>query len=346
MSYAKRILALFLSVILVLGCFAGCGSESGGSDEIKERKIQIGHISGVGEGDKYQTLGNYFAKYVSEYSDGKITIEVVGGGGLGGERDMLEGMALGTTDMSILTNSTLCQFVEEYMILELPYLFTDRFAANEFFTTTDLLDELDAKLEAEQNCVVLARAECGLRHSVNNDHAYSTVADFSGVKMRTMESEMPLAIFKAFGANPTPLAWADCFTAVQQGTLDAVEIPINSIYSDSYYEICKYISLTAHQYASSLICMSADLYNDLSDAEKDIIKKAAEQAAQDQIKFLDESEEEMLQKMIDYGCKVNEPDLSSFKDAVQTVYDHYRDYFGADVFNPIVEQAQEISAKY
>lgn len=351
MSYAKRILALFLSVILVLGCLAGCGSENGGSEsgganEIKERKIQIGHISGVGEGDKYQTLGNYFAKYVSEYSDGKITIEVVGGGGLGGERDMLEGMALGTTDMSILTNSTLCQFVEEYMILELPYLFTNRFAANEFFTTTDLLDELDAKLEAEQNCVVLARAECGLRHSVNNDHAYNTVADFNGVKMRTMESEMPLAIFKAFGANPTPLAWADCFTAVQQGTLDAVEIPINSIYSDSYYEICKYISLTAHQYASSLICMSADLYNDLSDAEKDIIRKAAEQAAQDQIKFLDESEEEMLQKMIDYGCKVNEPDLSSFKDAVQTVYDHYRDYFGADVFNPIVEQAQEISAKY
>lgn len=351
MSYAKRILALFLSVILVLGCLAGCssengGSESGGANEIKERKIQIGHISGVGEGDKYQTLGNYFAKYVSEYSDGKITIEVVGGGGLGGERDMLEGMALGTTDMSILTNSTLCQFVEEYMILELPYLFTDRFAANEFFTTTDLLDELDAKLEAEQNCVVLARAECGLRHSVNNDHAYNTVSDFNGVKMRTMESEMPLAIFKAFGANPTPLAWADCFTAVQQGTLDAVEIPINSIYSDSYYEICKYISLTAHQYASSLICMSADLYNDLSDAEKDIIRKAAEQAAQDQIKFLDESEEEMLQKMIDYGCKVNEPDLSSFKDAVQTVYDHYRDYFGADVFNPIVEQAQEISAKY
>lgn len=352
MSYRKRILALLLSAILVLCCLSGCNSDNGdngGNDDsadVKERTIQIGHISGVGEGDKYQSLGNYFAQYVSDYSDGKIKIEVVGGGGLGGERDMLEGMALGTTDMSILTNSTLCQFVEEYMILELPYLFTDRFAANEFFTTTDLLDEIDAKLASEHNCVVLARAECGLRHSVNNSHPYNTVSDFNGVKMRTMESEMPLAIFKAFGANPTPLAWADCFTAVQQGTLDAVEIPINSIYSDSYYEICKYISLTAHQYASSLICISSDLYNSLSDAEKDILTRAAEAAAQDQIKFLDESESEMLQKMKDYGCEVNEPDLTEFKAAVESVYDTYRDRFGADVFDPIVEEAQAISAKY
>lgn len=353
MRKTRKIVALLLSVLLALTCLTACSSDDSGtsgngdnSNEIKERKIQIGHVSGVGENDKYQSLGNFFAKYVSEYSDGKITIEVIGSGGLGGERDMLEGMALGTTDMSILTNSTLCQFVEEYMILELPYLFTDRFAANEFFTTTDLLDALDEKLMNEQNCVVLARAECGLRHSVNNDHAYKTVDDLKGVKMRTMESEMPLAIFKAFGANPTPLAWADCFTAVQQKTLDAVEIPINSIYSDSYYEICKYISLTAHQYASSLICMSADLYNDLSDAEKDIITRAAEAAAQDQIKFLDAGESDMLQKMIDYGCEVNEPDLDTFKAAAESVYDYYRDYFGADVFDPIVEQAQEISAKY
>lgn len=356
MKKARNILALLLSVALIFTCLTACGKKdtNGGTAEtsgdssadVKERTIQIGHISGVSDDDKYQSLANYFAKYVSDYSDGKIKIEVVGGGGLGDERTMLEGMSLGTTDMAILTNSTLCQFVEEYMILELPYLFTNRFAANEFFTSTDLLDSMDQKLRDEQNCVVLARAECGLRHCVNNDHPYNTVDDLKGVKMRTMESEMPLAIFKAFGANPTPLAWSDCFTAVQQKTIDAVEIPINSIYSDGYYEICKYISLTAHQYASSLICMSDDLYSDLSDAEKDIISKAAKQAAQDQIQFLNDSEAEMIQKMKDNGCEINEPDLTSFKEAVEPVYQKYRDKFGADVFDPIVEQAQEISAKY
>lgn len=352
MKKAKKFLSLAIALAMVLSmCFAftGCGdgdSTSGDDSKIQERTIQVGHVSGVSDDDKYQKLGNLFAQYVSEYSEGKINIEIVGSSGLGGERDMLEGMSMGLNDMAILTNSTLCQFIEEYMILELPYLFTNRFAANEFFTTTDLLDELDAKLYEEQNCVVLARAECGLRHCVNNDHAYNTVDDLKGVKMRTMESEMPLSIFKAFGANPTPLAWSDCFTAVQQHTLDAVEIPINSIYSDSYYEICKYISLTAHQYASSLICVSGDLWNSLSEAEQKIFREAAEKAAAEQIQFLDDNEQIMLQKMIDYGCKVNEPDLTSFEEAVESVYDYYRDYFGASVFDPIVEQAQEISAKY
>lgn len=354
MKKSRKVLSLVLALMMMLSlclAFAGCsndggGNEGGDTEEIKTRTIQVGHVSGVGENDKYQKLGNLFAQYVSEMSDGKITIEIIGGSGLGGERDMLEGMKMGLNDMAILTNSTLCQFVEEYMILELPYLFTNRFAASDFFANTDLLDALDQKLYEDQNCVVLARAECGLRHSVNNDHAYNTVDDFAGVKMRTMESEVPLAIFNAFGANPTPLAWADCFTAVQQHTLDAVEIPINSIYSDSYYEICHYISLTAHQYASSLICISGDLWEDLSPAEQEILSTAAEKAAADQIQFLDDTEKDMLQKMIDYGCEVNEPDLTSFKAAVESVYDHYREYFGAEVFDPIVNQAQQISDKY
>lgn len=356
MKRMKKTLSLALALLLILSqtmFLSGCGNNGGSegeegnsAEEITERTIQVGHVSGVGENDKYQKFATLFADYVSEYSDGKITIEVVGASGLGGERDMLEGMGIGTIDMAILTNSTLCSFIEEYMILELPYLFTNRFAANEFFTTTDLLNDLDTRLANENNCVVLARGECGLRHSVNNDHAYNTVADLKGVKMRTMESEMPLAIFNAFGANPTPLAWADCFTAVQQKTLDAVEIPINSIYSDSYYEICNYISLTAHQYATSLMCMSGDLWNSLNDTEKEIFTKAATEAAQEQIKFLDATEADMLQSMKDYGCEVNEPDLSSFKEAAETVYDHYRDYFGAEVFDPIVNAAQEISAKY
>ena len=250
----KRMLAFFLALVMAFGLLSGCGSkpaanggDGNGAEDlsgISERTIQIGHVSGVAESDKYQKFATLFADKVATYSDGKIKIEIVGSSGLGGERDMLEGMSLGTIDMAILTNSTLCQFIEEFMILELPYLFSDRYAANEFFTNSDLLDDLDAQLKEQNNCVVLSRGECGLRHSVNNDHPYNTVSDLRGVKMRTMESEMPLAIFQAFGANPTPMAWSDCFTAVQQGALDAVEIPINSIYSDGYYEICKYISLT------------------------------------------------------------------------------------------------------
>lgn len=345
------IILVLAMIVVMASAITGCGQpaqsdNTGESGEIQTRTIQIGHVSGVSENDKYQKFAQLFADKVSEYSDGKITIEIVGASGLGGERDMLEGMSLGTIDMAILTNSTLCSFIEEYMILELPYLFTNRFAANEFFTTTDLLDALDQRLYDQNNCVVLSRGECGLRHCVNNDHPYQTVADLAGVKMRTMESEMPLAIFKAFGANPTPLSWADCFTAVQQGTLDAVEIPINSIYSDGYYEICKYISLTAHQYATSLMCMSGDLWSSLSDTEKELISKASKEAAQEQVKFLDDIESEMLQKMKDAGCEVNEPDLVDFREAAQTVYDHYRDYFGAEQFDAIVNAAQEVSAKY
>lgn len=349
----KRMLAFFLALVMAFGLLSGCGSkpaanggDGNGAEDlsgISERTIQIGHVSGVAESDKYQKFATLFADKVATYSDGKIKIEIVGSSGLGGERDMLEGMSLGTIDMAILTNSTLCQFIEEFMILELPYLFSDRYAANEFFTNSDLLDDLDAQLKEQNNCVVLSCGECGLRHSVNNDHPYNTVSDLRGVKMRTMESEMPLAIFQAFGANPTPMAWSDCFTAVQQGALDAVEIPINFIYSDGYYEICKYISLTGHQYATSLMCMSTYLWDELNDAEKEIFSKAATEAAQEQIAFLDACEADMLQSMKDYGCEVNTPDLESFKAAAETVYEHYRDYFGAEVFDPIVNAAKAIS---
>jgi len=282
----------------------------------------------VNEQDSFQVAAEKFAELVYEGTNGAYTIEIHPNGELGGERDMLESMQMGTLDMGIITSGPFVNFCAEMGVLDMPYLFSSK---EEVYAVLDgevgqaLLDELEsAGLKG------LAYAERGFRNLTNNVRPIETAADLEGLKIRIMENEVYTAAFNALNVNATPMAWADALTALQQGTVDGEENPINVINSYKLWESQKYCTLDGHSYSTAIITMSFELFETLDADTQKVFKEAAQAAAEHERQWVADKESDMLQAMKDNGMEVVEnPDLTSFKEAVQPVYEQFTQY--ADV---------------
>ncbi|WP_455596710.1 DctP family TRAP transporter solute-binding subunit, partial [Cloacibacillus porcorum] len=182
-----------------------------------EYTIKVGYIGS----DTHPTMQamKVFAKDVDAGSKGKIKVELYPNAQLGGDRELCEGVQMGTIQMAIPSTSALAGFDKRIQVLDLPYLFTTRKAA---FDAVD--GELGQKLNAylsKKGFEVLGYQENGFRHVTNSKRPIKTPADLKGLKIRTMENPMHIAFFKELGANPTPMSWGELYTALQQGTVDA-----------------------------------------------------------------------------------------------------------------------------
>ncbi len=356
MKRSVRFAAFVLSAAMLLG-LAGCGGsddaaqsqetpaaeaeEEAGDADAKEEEdaapadstvLQLGTT--VNEQDSFQVAAEKFAELVSERTNGAYTIEIYPNGTLGGERDMLESMQLGTLDMGIITSGPFINFSDAMGVLDMPYLFANNeqaYAVLDGEIGRELLDTLE-----DSGLKGLAYAERGFRNLTNSKKPIQTAADLEGLKIRIMENDVYTASFEALGVNPDPMAWADALTALQQGTVDGQENPINVIYSYSLWESQKYVTLDRHSYSTAIITMSADLFNSLDAETQQIFLDAAQEAAEYERAWVAEQESEQLQAMKDNGMEVIEdPDLDSFKEAVQPVYDQYSQY--ADYVSKIQE---------
>jgi tripartite ATP-independent transporter DctP family solute receptor len=279
----------------------------------------------VNEQDSFQVAAEKFAELVAERTDGAYEIEIYPNGTLGGERDMLESMQIGTLDMGIITSGPFINFSSAMGVLDMPYLFANN---DEVYTVLDgeigreLLDTLE-----DSGLKGLAYAERGFRNLTNSVRPIETAADLEGLTIRIMENDVYTASFQALGVNATPMAWADALTALQQGTVDGQENPINVIYSYSLWESQQYVTLDRHSYSTAIITMSGSVFDGLDEETQQIFLDAAQEAAEYERAWVAEQESDQLQALKDNGMEVVEdPDLDSFKEAVQPVYDQYTEY--------------------
>ena len=187
----------------------------------------------------------------------------------------------------------------------------------------ELLDTLE-----DANLKGLAYAERGFRNITNSVKPVANAADVAGLKLRVMENEIYTATFKALGVNAVPMNWQDTLTALQQGTVEGQENPINVIWSYKMWEYNqKYCVLDRHSYSTAIITMSLDLFNSLDEATQEIFVNAAQEAAEYERAWVAEKEAGQLQEIKDNGIEVIEnPDVNSFREAVQVVYDAYPQY--------------------
>ena len=314
------------------GAAEDAGAENADSSNPDATVLQLGTT--VNEQDSFQVAAEKFAELVEERTNGAYKIEIYPNGTLGGERDMLESMQMDTLDMAIVTSGPFINFSDAMGVLDMPYLFGSN---EEAYTVLDgeigreLLDTLESS-----GLKGLAYAERGFRNLTNNVKPIQTAADLNGLKLRVMENDVYTASFKAMGVNADPMAWADALTALQQGTVDGQENPVNVIYSYKLWESQKYATLDRHSYSTAIITMSANLFNSLDAETQQIFLDAAQEAAEFERAWVAEQEADQLQAMKDNGMEVIEdPDLDSFKEAVQPVYEQYDQY--ADYVSRIQE---------
>ena len=175
----------------------------------------------------------------------------------------------------------------------------------------------------------LAYAERGFRNLTNSKRPVLAPADVKGLKIRVMQNPVYIDLFNTLGANAVPMAWAEALTALQQGTIDGQENPVNVAYAFKLFETQKYFSMTRHTYAPALFVMSLDVFNkNFTPETQKILVDAAKEAAAHQRNWIAENEARQLKEIEAKGMQISYPDLAPFREAAKPVYLKYSDRFG------------------
>ncbi len=288
------------------------------------RVYRLGHV--VNEKDAFHVAAVKFKELVEKRSHGKIKIQIYPNAQLGDERTLLEELQMGSVDFAIITSGPISNFAPKFAVVDMPFLFKDAQTAYRILDGPigkDLLKELEkAHLKG------LAFAERGFRNLTNNKRPIYKPSDVKGLKIRVMQNPVYVDTFRALGANAVPMAWGDCLTALQQGTIDGQENPINVIYAFKIYETQKYLAMTRHTYAPAVIMMGLKLWKQFSPADQKLLVQCAQEAAEYERAWDASQEAKQLEFIKKHGMVVTYPDIKAFRAAVKPVYDKYRPKFG------------------
>lgn len=298
---------------------------TGYAEEISPTTIRLAHV--VNEADTYHIAAKRFQQLVSQHTNGAVTIEIYPNATLGDERTLLEGMQIGTVDMGVITNGPVANFVDEFSVFELPFLFPTSEAAYSVLDG-EIGQEILDKLQ-EANLKGLAYAERGFRNITNSKNAINVPADLNGLTLRVIQNEVYVDTFRELGANAVPMAWTEALTALQQGTIDGQENPVNAIHAFNLAETQNYLTMTRHIYAPAIFIMSLPTWNGLQDELQEVVLEASKEAssyAREQNALM---ETRQLEELREAGMEINKtPDMEAFQAAVTPVYKKYGEQFG------------------
>jgi tripartite ATP-independent transporter DctP family solute receptor len=276
----------------------------------------------------YNVGARKFADLIKERTNGRIEIKNFPAGQLGkGEREITEAVQQGAVEMLITSTGPMGGFSPSINILDFPFLFRD-------FKHVDLVMDgaIGRKLLNDfekANIKALAFWENGFRHLTNNKRPIKKVEDGKGLKIRTMENKVHLAAWKAAGLNPTPMAWGEVFTALQQGVIDGQENPIAIIASNKLWDAGqKFFSFTAHVYSPAPLLISKTKFDAMPKEDRELFLKTALEVAQFQRKINRDAEEASLKEMASKGVTVvRDVDRESFRKAMAPIYDQFSSQF-------------------
>ncbi len=298
----------------------------------KQVVLKLGHA--VAPEHPYHLGAMRYSEWIAQRTKNKVKIDVYPSTQLGNERDMVEGLQLGTIDLVVTSTGPLGGFVPRIFVVDLPFLFRDRehaYKALDGPTGRELLDAFSAK-----GIKGLSFWENGFRQMTNNVRPIEKPEDLKGIKIRTMENKVHLSAFRAFGASPAPMAWSEVYTALQQRTIDAQENPIAIIYFQKIYEVQKYLALTGHFYSPAPLLMSLKAFNNLPQNIQKIMLDTAMECATYERNLLRDNEAKQLAEIKAKGMQVTLPNKKPFQAAAAPVYKEFESQFGKEIIDRII----------
>lgn len=281
----------------------------------------------------YGAGADALAKSIEASSNGKYKVQQFANSALGGEREVIEGLQIGTIDLAIVSTGATLNFVPETGVLDIPFLLRDLQHARNVLDSKIGQDML-AKFPS-RGIIALAWGEQGFRHLTNNVRPVKTPADAKGLKIRTTENPIHITAFRQIGILPTPMAWPEVATALQQGTIDGQENPLSVITSAKLSQMQKYLSLTGHVYGPALVLMSANVYDGLSADDKAKFDKAGKESALAMRAYVDNIEKTGVEQLKKEGMQVSEVDRAAFAAAVEPAYPEYYKKFDKKLIESI-----------
>jgi tripartite ATP-independent transporter DctP family solute receptor len=298
---------------------------------LAETELKFGH---VGEpGSLFELSANEFAKRVSAKLPGKVKVAAFGSSQLGKDEDLVKKLKLGTVDFA-LPSTVMSSVTPEFGLFEMPYLVKNREHMKKIekeIVWTWLAPAAEAK-----GYRILAVWENGFRHITNNKKPIVKPDDLAGVKLRVPGGQWRVKMFKAYGANPSPMAFSEVFTALKTGVMDAQENPLIQIYSAKFQEVQKFLSLTSHVYTPAYVLDGKEKWDGLPKDQRDAIEAIAKETQAYAYEQAAKFDTELLGKLKGGGMQVNEPDRAAFVAASKAIYEE---------FSKAVPRAQEMIDK-
>src|SRR5258706_2204103 len=271
----------------------------------------------VGEpGSLFQKSADEFAKRANEKLAGKARVVAFGSSQLGGDKELMQKLKLGTVELAI-PSTVMSSESDLFGIFEMPYLVKDRKhmqAIEKEVFWPKIAPEAEKK-----GLKVLAVWENGFRHITNSKRPINTPPDLQGIKLRVPEGKWRVKMFQAYGANPSPMKFSEVFTALQTGVMDGEENPFTQIYSAKFQEVQKYLSLTGHVYTPAYVTVGAKKWATLPDDVRTILEETAKQTQAFVYAAAEKGDNDLLAKLKDAGMQVNTPDRDAFIAASKAV---------------------------
>jgi len=316
-------MSIVLSLILIV---SACGEDSSSKDKKgseEEIVLKFGHV--LAPNHPYNLGAEKFKEVLEKNAPQPVKVEIFHSSQLGSERDMTEGLQLGTVDIAIAPG-TIASFEPSMGVLDLPYIFRDQEHAYKVLDG-EIGDEL-AKNLTKNNMRLLAYWENGFRHVTNSQKPINTPDDLKGIKLRVPENSIYQTTFNTWGANATTMAFGELYTGLQQKTVDGQENPLALISTNKFYETQEYLSLTGHFYGPAQVLISEITWNKLSPEMQKAVQEAADEARDYERQLLSDQNAEYLAELETEGMKINEVDKEAFQEAAKPVWEQFRSEYG------------------
>ena len=329
----KKMIILLLVLTVAFAAFAGGNNESQTSTDSNSpyaslKAVELIGADSTGKGAAGQIFGEYVAKRVAEITDGKLTIDYHPNGDLGGDADLMRQMKSNDIQIVVCQTAPTVSFIPEMAVFDLPMVFS-KYSGDKIDSVLNGENEFSSALKEayEKTGLHLLGFLQNATYRLTTANAnLATLPDFKNLQIRTMENKNHMAFWQAIGAQPTPLAWAEVYIALQNGTIDAQENAADTCVGASFQEVQKYLACTNHILYCNQICINKTAYESLDP----LYQKALDQAVSEAIAYmrpqLEKIDKDNKDILVNAGMTLIEYDNSFFDEilalpAVQQLYD-------------------------
>lgn len=295
-----------------------------------DKTIRVASVTGPSH--HHNVSLRWFAEQVDARDVG-LNIEVLDGAQLGGERDYIEGMMLGSIQMAQVSTAPVSGFVPEFDLFSLPYLIrdTDHFKA---VVSGPIGDQFNDLAEA-RGIKILAWFDNGYRNVFNKVRPIVTPEDMDGLKIRVMESPLMVNTLNAMGGSATPMSYSELYTALEQGVLDGGENAAGNVLNDRFYEVSDYLSMTQHFRPPGIVAISMGTWKGLTEEQQQVLLEEGARLQDYEIALTAEVGAAALEELKSKGMQVNEADVDAFRERMEPVYEDFKSKHGADLLDAV-----------
>ncbi|MFD0669278.1 TRAP transporter substrate-binding protein [Ramlibacter sp. MAHUQ-53] len=313
------------------------------AQDIKPRLIRFGY--GLNEQSNQGRAVKLFAEQVEKASGGKMKVRAIGAAALGSDNQMQQALIGGAQEMMVGSTATLVGITKEMALWDTPFLVNNAKEAD-ILLDGPIGKKVIDKLQ-EKGLVGLVYWENGFRNLTNSKRPINKLEDLNGIKLRVMQNNVFLESFKSLGTNAVPMAFSELFSALETGTVDGQENPVNTILSSKFYEVQKYLTMTNHVYSPWIVLVSKKWWDQLSAAEKKVLMDAAVASRDFERKDTREEAAAATAQLKAKGMQVNElspAESARMRNGLTRVYASIGASVGMDLWNETQAELAKIRA--